>query len=478
MCRGRAVRNVATVTANGSHNRLSALDASFLAVESEVAHMHVGWVALFDPPEDRPTPAFHALRMHIAARLQRAPRYRQKLRFVPLGIHDPVWVDDDEFDLSRHLFRSQTTDLDLLVEEIFSAPLDRDRPLWEIWIADQLPDGRIGVIGKVHHCMVDGIAAVELASLFMDPDPHAPVGEPDDWRPAPPPRRVPLFAGSARDRIFEELSLARIPAGLVRSPRRVPDLVKTSVRAARSLAHTITPPAPASRLNESSSPLRALARVRRPMSDLKATKERHGVTLNDVVLAASAGAMRRYLQEHHDATTHLKAMVPVNVRGDGAAGDLGNEVSFLFVALPCDEPDPVRRLEDIHAVMSDRKAAREPRGSQAVLDALRFAPHPVQHALSRAVAAPRTYNVVVSNIPGPPGALYMMGCPLREAYPIVPLSDHHGVAIGFTGVAGDGCFGIYADRGSVADLARLARDLEESIDELVASVPAGAVPEL
>lgn len=441
--------------------------------------MHVGWVALFDPPEDRPAPAFHALRAYIAARLHRAPRYRQKLRFVPLGINDPVWVDDHEFDLARHVFHSQTKDLDLLIEEAFSTPLDRDRPLWEIWIADKLPEGRIAVVGKVHHCMVDGIAAVELASLFMDPDPHAPVGELDDWRPAPPPRRLSLLTRAGRDRISEELSLARIPAGLLRSPRRVTELATTSVRAARSLAHTITPTAPASRLNPESSPLRALGRVQRPLAELKAIKQAHRVTLNDVVLAACAGAFRRYLQEHDDTVTHLKAMVPVNVRGDGAASDLGNEVSFLFIALPSDEPDPVRRLEDIHAVMSDRKAAREPRGSQAVLEALRFAPHPVQHALSRAVAAPRTYNVVVSNIPGPPGALYMMGCPLREAYPIVPLSDHHAVAIGFTAVAGAGCFGIYVDRCSVADVARLADDLGDSIDELRASAPAVArVPDL
>jgi hypothetical protein len=161
-------------------------------------------------------------------------------------------------------------------------------------------------------------------------------------------------------------------------------------------------------------------------------------------------------------------MVPVNVRGEGPAGDLGNRVSFLFVELPCDEPDPVRRLEDIHAVMTDRKEAGEPQGSNAVLDAVSYAPHIVQHALTHTVASPRTFNLVVSNIPGPREPLYMMGCPLEEAYPIVPLADNHAVAIGFTSVIDGGYFGIYVDRKSVPDAELLATDIDEAVDELLA----------
>jgi diacylglycerol O-acyltransferase / wax synthase len=229
--------------------RLSPLDASFLEVESDNAHMHVGWVALFDPPDDRPAPTFHVLRRHIASRLGGAPRYRQKLAFVPLGVHDPVWIDDDQFDLARHVLHSQARDIDRLIEHAFSTPLRRDRALWELWIADGLADGRIGVVGKVHHCMVDGIAAVELASLFMDTEPDAPLGEAEEWEPAPPPGRVSLFAQAARDRFAQELELMRLPAEIVRSPRRVPGLVRTTARMVRSLAHTIMPVAPATRLN-------------------------------------------------------------------------------------------------------------------------------------------------------------------------------------------------------------------------------------
>jgi diacylglycerol O-acyltransferase / wax synthase len=472
-------RSLVAVTTKTTPTRLSPLDASFLEVESPTAHMHVGWVALLDPPGDRPPPTFQTIRRHFASRLARAPRYRQKLAFVPFGIHDPVWVDDPDFDLSRHVRHSKARDLDHLIERVFSRPLDRDRSLWELWVADRLPDGRIGMVGKVHHCMVDGIAAVEFSTVFLDLDPDAKPTEILDWQPGSSPGRVSLFAQAVRDRTADELDLVRMPERIARSPRRIPELGRTTTRVARSLVHSVTPAARPSRVNQEISPLRSLARVRRPMSDLKAIKARHGVTVNDVVLAVSAGTMRRYLRRHSDATTKLKAMVPVSVRSDGMAGDLGNEIAFLFVELPCDEPDAVRRLEDIHMVMAERKATGEPRGSQAVLDAVGYTPHALQHALSHAVAAPRTYNLVVSNIPGPPQTLYLLGCPLREAYPIVPLADRHGISIGFTSVAGVGCFGIYADRKSIPDATLLANHLDESIEELFVGEPAGAtVPTL
>jgi diacylglycerol O-acyltransferase / wax synthase len=177
--------------------RLSALDASFLEIESPTAHMHVGWVATFDPPAGGPRPAFAELRDHIAARLSRAPRYRQRLAPVPLGLNAPEWVDDDAFDIDNHVLHTASRDLPEVADMAFSVPLNRERPLWELWIADRLADGRIGVVGKAHHCLVDGIAAVELASLMLDAEPEPPAPEEDGWRPdrAPGPRggwsRVP-----------------------------------------------------------------------------------------------------------------------------------------------------------------------------------------------------------------------------------------------------------------------------------------------
>src|SRR6266540_746947 len=184
---------------NRTHERLSSLDASFLEVETPTAHMHVGWVALFRPREGAERPSFNKLRAFVAARLGRAPRYRQKLAFVPLGLHDPVWIDDREFDVSHHVQHSTARDIDHLVERVFSKQLRRDRPLWELWIADELEDGRIGVVGKAHHCMVDGIAAVELSSLFLDPDAVAAPPEPDTWIPEPGPSTRALVTVALAD---------------------------------------------------------------------------------------------------------------------------------------------------------------------------------------------------------------------------------------------------------------------------------------
>src|SRR6476661_16996 len=175
--------------------RLSPLDDSFMGLEGPTAHMHVGWTALFEPPADRPRPSFEELRRHIDMRLCRAPRYRQRISPAPLDIDAPSWIDDAYFDISRHVLPASSENLDQAVEDCMSRPLSRQRPLWEIRIAERLDDGRIAVIGKAHHCMVDGIAAVELASLLLDPTADAGAVEQDGWRPEPAPTSLARVAG-------------------------------------------------------------------------------------------------------------------------------------------------------------------------------------------------------------------------------------------------------------------------------------------
>jgi diacylglycerol O-acyltransferase len=447
--------------------RLSALDASFLQVESPTAHMHVGWVALFSPPKNGPRPSFEQLRQHISSRLGRAPRYRQRLAPVPFGIHDPVWIDDDDFDIKRHVRHSRCSNIGDCVNEVMSAPLDRVDPLWQLWIADNLADGRIGIVGKAHHCMVDGIAAVEIAALLLDPTRKPPPPEPDDWKPAQPPGTLSLLAGGVRDRVLDELDLVRLPARVAGSPKRVLGVAGETQKAALAMAHSFLSPAPKSMLNRPSSPLRHLALSQRPLDDLRRVKKRFRTTINDVVLAASSGAVRRFLQQHGEQPVRLRTMVPVNVRDGDGADDLGNRISFLFLELPCDEPDPVRRLLDIHVAMTDRKRAGEPKGGESVLRAVGYAPHQLQRLVSKLVASPRTFNLVVSNIPGPREPLYMLGCELEEAYPVVPLSDRHGVSIGVTTIKDGAYFGIYADRESLPDAELLAHNVDESIEELI-----------
>jgi WS/DGAT/MGAT family acyltransferase len=266
------------------------------------------------------------------------------------------------------------------------------------------------------------------------------------------------------DRVATELDLLALPAKLAASPRRAGAL---SLRAGRALVSSFTPTAPARVLNDRLSPYRRLATAMRPLDDLRRVKRTFGTTLNDVVLAVSTGALAGYLAERGEDPRRLKTMVPVNVRPEGAEGELGNRISFLFLDLPCDERDPVRRLRELHAAARERKERGDPEGSDAVLDMIGYAPSALQRMLSRLVASPHTFNLVVSNIPGPGQPLYMLGCEMMEAYPVVPLADRHTLSIGFTSVCGRACFGLYADRDALPDADSLAAHLEAAMDELL-----------
>src|SRR5215213_455401 len=447
--------------------RLSALDASFLAVEGPSAHMHVGWAATFEPPADRPD--FDTLFEHIAGRLNRAPRYRQRLAPDPLGLNAPLWVDDEDFDPAEHIHRSAAEDLAQLADAVLSEPLRRDRPLWEFWIADRLLDGRIGLVGKAHHCMVDGIAAVELGSLLLDPAPDESVpheADEHDWLPAPAPNTLELLARGAWDRTREQLGLLRYPLAVARSPLALPGL---GLRTARALAGAVLPVAPPSPLNEPGSPARHLATARRPLSELRQVAKAHGVKVNDVLLAAVAGALRRHAERADERPRDLKAMVPVNVRAEDP-GELGNRITFMFVELPASVADPVVRLELVADATRSRKESGVPEDADAALKALSHAPLPVQKAAAHALASPRVYNLVVSNIPGPRLPLYLRGCRLHDAYPVVPLSARHALSVGMTTIGEHACFGLYADAATLPDSDALADDLDAALDELRATM--------
>jgi WS/DGAT/MGAT family acyltransferase len=448
--------------------RLSPLDASFLEVESATAHMHVGWASTFAPPEGRDRPSFEELRDHIALRLDRAPRYRQKLARVPLGLSEPAWVDDDDFELDHHVLPARSPDLAGIVDAVMSVPLERDRPLWEMWIAPELEDGSIGLVGKAHHCMVDGIAAVELATMLLDLEPEAGPHDGNGWKPRPAPSRLELLVRAASERAAQQARLLSLPLELLRSPGRVFELPQIAADFGRTLSRSLLPLAQPSALNRPSSPLRHLAPLRRPLDDLRLIKERTGTTINDVVLAACAGGLCGYLSERGDQASALKAMVPVNVRAEGAEGDFGNRISFMFVELPCDELDPLRRLGNVHESTALRKASGDPAGTEAALNVLSYAPTQVQKVVSHLMASPRTFNLVVSNIPGPRIPLYLRGCRLQEAYPVVPLAQDHALSIGMTTVGDDACFGFYADRKVLPDADLLPTHVDTAIDELLA----------
>ena len=445
--------------------RLSALDASFLAVESPSAHMHVGWAATFAAPEHGPRPGFGELFAHIAGRLGRAPRYRQRIAPDALGLHAPLWVDAEDFDPAEHIHHSAAERLEDLADAVLSEPLRRDRPLWEIWIAPELADGRIGLVGKAHHCMVDGLAAVELGSLLLDFEPEPSAVEADEWRPAAAPHALELLARGAFDRAREPLGLLKAPFGFPRA----------ALRTGRALAGAVLPVAPPSLLNAPSSPDRHLATARRPLDELRAIKNHHGVTVNDVLLAAVAGALRLHAERRQERPHDLKAMVPVSVRSE-AVGELGNRITFMFVELPASSPDPLDRLWRVSDATRTRKEAGVPEDADAAMQALAYAPRTLQKAAAHALASPRVYNLVVSNIPGPRIPMYLRGCRLREAYPVVPLSERHALSIGMTTIGADACFGLYADPETLPDSDLLALDLHAALDELRATMEPWPAP--
>jgi diacylglycerol O-acyltransferase len=455
-----------------TRSRLSPLDAAFLAIESEDAPMHVGWAALFGPPEAGPRPSFEQIRTHVEGRLGRAPRYRQRLAEIPLGLDDPVWVDDPDFDIALHVRRARGSDFRQLVDEIMSTPLDHNRALWELWIAERLDDGHIGVVGKAHHCLVDGLAAVELMSLLLDVGLEPEPDPPDDWSPAPRPRPLELVGGAVGHHLEQGLGLVRAPLTWVRDPGRLAELPDRALRAALATAHTILPSAPPNPMNGPMAARRHLACHTRALEDLKRIKQRFGTTINDVLLSASASALRSLLEHREEQPRDVKAMVPVSIASPDESW--GNGIAFLFLVLPCQEPDPVWRLRDIHVAMRERKRAGEPEGAGAVLDALGYAPRTLRRVVSRVLASAHVSNLTISNIPGPQVPLYLMGCEVKEAYPIVPLSEGHGISIGMTTVGGQACFGVYAQAELADDAELIARGIDQGIEELLARCDDGA----
>jgi WS/DGAT/MGAT family acyltransferase len=448
--------------------RLSALDASFLAVERPEAPMHIGFVALFDAPADGVPPSYDELFAHLAARFERAPRYRQRLADVPLGLHDPVWVDDAAFDIAAHLPPAEAAGLDALVDATLSTPLRRDRPLWEMSIAPRLPDGGFALIGKMHHCMVDGAAVVELGNLILDADP-------DGWRDdgagagvrsaLPIPSAPALVARAALDRAGDVAAIALAPARLAASPRRLARMPG----AARTLAHTLLPPAPRSPLNQPGSARRHHIRATRPLEEIRAVRRRFGVTPNDVLIAACAGALRRYALRRGERPRTLKAMIPADVRSVADDAATGNRISFVFVELPCDEPDAVARLDAVNRATAQRARDGEADDLDAAFRAIARTPPVLQRALAQAFAHPRLWNLTISSVPGPAVPRYLRGCRLRAVHSAIPLTGRHALSIGVVTVAGSACFGLTVDADALPDADGLAADLDAAIDELVAA---------
>lgn len=457
-------------------SRLSPLDTSFLHLETPTAHMHVAWRGVFAPPAGR-RPTLDALRRSVDARLRHLPRFRQRLATPPLGLGEPYWVDDPDFDVARHVTALAParepigeTRFAAICDGVLSRPLDRDRPLWEVYLVPRLEDDRVGLVVKIHHAMVDGKSAVELALLLFDLTPDAEESPPDDWLPAAGPGAGRLALRAVADGVGESLRDARALARAA-APGSGARLTHTLRRAALAVGDDLLRPAPASFVNVPIGPRRALVHHRARIADLAAARRAVGATLNDVCLAAVAGAMRELALARGRTPRPLKAMVPVSVRADAERGDLGNRISFAFVDLPVNLRSPIARLQEIHHQTSVFKASGRPAGTELVLTALGRLPVPMQARAARIAGSARVYNLTVSNVPGPRVPVYMLGAELLEAYPVVPLSDDHALSVGIFTYREHAHFGLYADPGALPDVHRMPEALNAALLALARPMP-------
>jgi diacylglycerol O-acyltransferase / wax synthase len=457
-------------------DRLSGLDASFLALEQGGAHMHVGSVLLLDGP----APSYEELVAAIDSRLHLVPRYRQKLAFPPLGQGRPVWVDDPHFNAGYHVRHTALPkpagreELERLAGRMFSQSLDRSKPLWEIWLVESVGADGFALVCKTHHALVDGIAGVDIMAVLLDLDPEGSARrEPaPPWCPSPEPSPAALLAATVSGYASAPADIARAAAGVITSPR----LAFRTVKAVAGMAVAGVTGAPPSPLNTRIGPHRRFTWVEADLVRFKAIKSALGGTVNDVVLSVVTGALRSLmLRRGHDPEgVTLKAMVPVSVRTADERGTLGNRVSAVYAPLPLGIADPVERFQAIHEAMGDLKSSSQAIGAEMLTQLAGFAAPTILDQAARLQAMQRLYNLTVTNVPGPQLPLYLLGRRLRAFYPMVPITLNTALGVAILSYDGHLDFGLLGDYDAMPDLHDLADDLRATIDELsvAAGVPA------
>jgi diacylglycerol O-acyltransferase / wax synthase len=461
--------------------RLSGLDAGFLYMETPTQHLHTMKVAVVDPTTSPGGYSFERVHDVLASHLQDLPAFRRRLVSVPASVHHPLWVDDAEFDLSRHLRRVRAPEpgdrqaLDAVASEVASVALDRRRPLWEIWVVEGLADGEIGFVAKVHHCVADGVRAAEMLMAVLGPDPAAepPRGEAVTWEGERPPRGRRLLVDALRDRAH----------GI----RAVPNLLRQTARGVRAVVATrrrsaAPPPAPfateSTSFNRALTPRRLFVSRSLDLDSVRSVRRSLDVTVNDVVLAVCAGALRSWLQERGQLPERpLIVGVPVSTRDEFSVG-AANRVSNLFVALPVHESDVIRRLRLIHDAAAAAKAQNQALGPDLLSDWSELTPAPafaaVVRAYSRLNLANRhrpPINLVVSNVPGPSAPLYVAGARLQGLWSMGPILENIGLNITVWSYVDQLNFGLVGCPELTPDLARLADLLLPALEDLEAAAP-------
>jgi diacylglycerol O-acyltransferase len=459
-------------------DELSPSDRASLQAERGPVSMAIGGVLIFEKGAGLEA---HALEERLASRLHLIPRYRQRLQEPPVGLlANPVWVDDDAFDLHWHLRRTTLpapggmAELEALVAREMSRKLDRSRPLWELTVVEGLEGERVALLARMHHALVDGVAALDIGTVLLDPTPESmEVPAPQEpWRPrAYDPRRhlARLAAGPISK--AQRLVLESAMRALDTSPRRAAEDLRRAADLVGELARA-RPQAPMTPLNGPLSPNRSYATARVDLGEVKRVGKALGATVNDFLLAAVTGMLEAYLRSAGIALERLPvALVPVSVRPDEARGELGNHISTVFVDLPVDEPDPGERLRRLSAAMKEIRESAAVRAGALLAGATGWAPPAVSSVLVRAMGGVRAFNLVVSNVPGPQQPFYLAGSRLLEAYPAVPLNPaNQRLTVGILSYDGSVFFGLLGDRDLDPPIDEARGALEIALTELAGAV--------
>lgn len=459
---------------NDRLDRLTAIDAQFLSNENENSHMHIGAVMIF---EGEP-PTYDELKAHVESRLHLVPRYRQKLVHPPLGTGRPLWADDPTFNLNYHLRHTALpapggdAELIPLAARVFSQALDRSKPLWEMFLVEELAGDRFALIIKSHHAMIDGISGVDIATVLFDLTADAePVVPEEEWRADPEPSALSLLKRTAEDVTTTPLRLGGKALEAARHPGTLADRVGDSAEGLAEVARAFTDGAPSSPLNVEIGPHRRIAWTSASLDRFRHVKNVFGTTVNDVVLAISAGAIRRWLIGRGVETDglELRAMVPVSVRTDDEHGQMGNKLTTMRAPLPVFEPDPVARLEIVSAAMDGLKQSKQALGAEVIARLNDFAPPTLLAQAARLTFSTRLFNLLVTNVPGPQIPLYVLGRKLLQPIPIAFLAKNHALAIGVMSYNGEVNVGLIGDFDSMSDIGTIAEGLDLSLAELTAA---------
>jgi diacylglycerol O-acyltransferase / wax synthase len=468
-------------TAGPHLERLTAIDASFLTNESSSSHMHIGGILIFEGPP----PRYVDLVEHVRGRLDKVPRFRQRLVVPPLEAGRPLWADDVNFNLAYHVRHTALPEpggeqqLKRLAARVFSQQLDRSKPLWEMWLVQGLERDRFALLTKTHHAAVDGIAGVDIGTVLFDLEP---VPEPapfeDGWEPEPTPSTAHLIARGASDAAAAPLHLAERAVAAVRNPETAARRLMEALEGVGEVVGAFADPAPDVPLNQPIGPHRRFTWARSELATFKRIKDTFGGTVNDVVLAVVTGALRKWLHKRGVRTEglELRALVPVSIRTADERGELGNRLAAMRGPLPVYVEDPVRRLRVVSEQMEGLKRSKQALGAEVIARFNDFAPPTLLAQAARINFSTRLFNTIVTNVPGPQIPLYVLGRELEEVFPVAFLPPNHALAVAIMSYNGRVCFGLLADYDSLEDVETIADGIDESLVELEQAAAAAAAP--